>query len=431
MTLPCYVTRLDSSCSVVLGHNWLSQHNPLIDWSTNQITFRPQNYVPPAPFPSLRASSLLKQTSAPTPVTPHISIIGAAAFMRAVWLPGSNAFMLKTSPMHSVSAAASASVKSIDLSMVPAVYHEIADIFSKVKADMLPPHRPFDLHISLEEGSSPPYGPIYSLSQTELKALREFIDDNLSTGFIWPSTSPHSTPILFVKKKDGSLHLCVDFRGLNKISKKDCYPLPLISDLLDAPRKANVYSKIDLHHAYHLVRIAKGDKWKTAFRTHYGSFEWNIMPFGLTNAPAAFQLFMNDIFRDLVDVCVIVYLDDILIFSDDLSQHEEHVKEVLRQLCQHGLYARANKCKFHSDRVKYLGYILSPDGLTMAQDKVQVIQDWPEPKKIKDIQSFLSFANFYPRFIYGYSDIVIPLTQLTRKGTPWNLMRSVEKHLRN
>jgi hypothetical protein len=395
MTVPCYITRLDSSCSVVLGHNWLSQNNPLIDWSTNQITFRPQNYVPPAPIPSLRASSLPKQTSVPTPVTPHISIIGVAAFMRAVRLPGSNAFTLKTSPTHSVSAAASASAEPIDLSTVPAVYHEFADVFSKVKADTLPPHRPFDLHISLKEGSSPPYGPIYSLLQTELKALREFIDDNLSTSFIRPSTSPHGAPVLFVKKKDGSLRLCVDFCSLNKISKKDRYPLPLISDLLDTPRKANVYSKIDLRHAYHLVRIAEGDEWKTAFRTRYGSFEWNVMPFGLTNALAAFQRFMNNIFRDMVDVCVIIYLDNILIFSDDLSQHEEHVKEVLRRLRQHGLYARADKCEFHSDQVEYLGYILSPDGLTMAQDKVQAIQDWPEPKKIKDIQSFLGFANFY------------------------------------
>ena len=420
MTVPCYVTPLDASCSVVLGHNWLSQHNPSIDWSTNRLTFRPQNKVLPVSKPSLRASSLPKQTSATTPAIPHISMIGAAAFMRAVRLPGSNAFTLNTTPTHTVSAAASASAEPIDLSNVPSVYHEFADVFSKVKADTLPPHRSFDLKISLEDGSLPPYGPIYSLSQTELQALREFIDDNLSTGFIRPSTSPHGAPVLFVKKKDGSLRLCVDFRGLNKISKKDRYPLPLISDLLDSPRKANIYSKIDLRHAYHLVRIAEGDEWKTAFRTRYGSFEWNVMPFGLTNAPAAFQRFMNEIFRDLVDVCVIIYLDDILIFSDDMSQHQEHVREVLRRLRQHGLYARADKCEFHSDRVEYLGYILSPDGLTMAQDKVQVIQDWPEPKKVKDIQSFLGFANFYRRFIFGYSDIVVPLTRLTRKGTPWN-----------
>ena len=140
-------------------------------------------------------------------------------------------------------------------------------------------------------------------------------------GFIQPTSSLHGAPVLFVKKKDGSLRLCVDFRGLNRISKKDRYPLPLISDLLDSPRKAQVYSKIDLCHAYHLVRIANGDEWKTAFRTRYGSFEWSVMLFGLTNAPVAFQQFMNDIFSDILDVCVVIYLDDILIYSNNISKH--------------------------------------------------------------------------------------------------------------
>ena len=170
----------------------------------------------------------------------------------------------------------------------------------------------------MDEGTVPPFGPIYSLSQEELAALRKFIDENLATGFIRPSRSPCEAPVLFIRKKDGSLRLCVDFRGLNQISKKDRYPLPLISDLLDAPRKARVYTKIDLRHMYHLVRITEGDEWKTAFRTRYRSFEWLVMPEGLTNAPAAFQRFMNDIFADMIDVNVIVYLDDILVYSDDL-----------------------------------------------------------------------------------------------------------------
>jgi len=165
-----------------------------------------------------------------------------------------------------------------DLSNVPSKYHEFADIFSKTKAEALPPHRPYDLKINLEEGAQPPVGPIYSLSASKQEALKEFIEENLNTGFIQPTSSLHSTPVLFVKKKDGSLHLCVDFRRLNRISKKDCYPLPLISDLLDSPRKAWVYSKIDLRHAYHLVHIADSDEWKTAFRTRYGSFEWSVMP---------------------------------------------------------------------------------------------------------------------------------------------------------
>ena len=142
-----------------------------------------------------------------------------------------------------------------------------------------------------------------------------------------------------MRKKDGALQLCVDFRGLNKITKKDRYPLPLISDLLDAPKKARIYTKIDLRHAYHLVRIAEGDEWKTAFRTHYGSFEWLVMPFGLSNAPAAFQHFMDDIFGDLLDICTIIYLDEILIYSDNETSHIGHMCEVLQRLQKHNLYA--------------------------------------------------------------------------------------------
>ena len=154
-----------------------------------------------------------------------------------------------------------------DLSNVPSEYHEFADIFSKTKAETLPPHRPYDLKINLEEGAQPLVGPIYSLSASEQEALKEFIEENLNMGFIRPISSLHGAPVLFVKKKDGSLCLCVDFCGLNCIFKKNCYPLLLISNLLDSPRKAWVYSKIDLHYAYNLVRIANGDEWKTAFRT--------------------------------------------------------------------------------------------------------------------------------------------------------------------
>lgn len=366
--------------------------------------------VPPEPTPN------------PSPVidAPHISLVNAAAFLRAGRLPGAQSFRLNLSQSSISASSTSISEEPVDLTNVPQEYHDFADVFSKSKADTLAPHRDYDLKINLEEGTSPPIGHMYSLSQSELGSLREFIDEHLSIGFIRPSRSPHGAPILFVRKKDGSLRLCVDFRGLNKITKKDKYPLPLISDLLDAPRKARMYTKLDLRHAYHLVRIAEGDEWKTVFRTRYGSFEWMVMPFGLTNSPAAFQRFMNDIFSDLLDVNVIVYLDDILIYSDDMSKHTQHVREVLRRLRKNGLYARADKCEFHSETVEYLGYILSPEGLTMSQDKIDTIQKWPEPRKIKEIQSFLGFANFYRRFIQNYSEIVVPLTRLTRKSTPWN-----------
>ena len=261
----------------------------------------------------------------------------------------------------------------------------------------------------------------------ELSTLQTFIDENLGTRFICPTASSHAALVLFIKKKDGSLWLCVDFQGLNKITKKDCYPLPLISDLLDSPSRAKIYSKVDLQHAYHLVRIAPGDKWKTAFCTRYGSYEWLVMPFGLTNAPTAFQRFVNTIFADMLDVCVIMYLNDILIYSEDMESHQRHVWEVLHQLWLHKLFAKLEKCKFHSDSVEYLGYHLSPEGLTMSLDKITTIANWPEPHKVKDIQSFLGFANFYCWFIFNYSDITVPLTWLTWRDAPWNFSKECRR----
>ena len=171
----------------------------------------------------------------------------------------------------------------VDLSNVPEEYHEFADVFDKAKAQTLATHRPYDLKINLEEGYTPPLGQVYSLSQTKLKALQEFLDENLATGFISSTQSLHGAPVLFIKKKDGGLRLCVNFRRLNKITKKDRYPLPLIMDLLNSSRKVRIYTEIDLQPAYHLVRIAEGNEWKTAFQTRYGSFEWKVMLFDLTN----------------------------------------------------------------------------------------------------------------------------------------------------
>ena len=236
-------------------------------------------------------------------------------------------------------------------------------------------------------------------------------------GFICLMSSPHGALVLFIKKKDKSLRLCVDFCRLSKITKKDQYLLPLITNLLDSPSKAHIYTKIDLRHAYYLVHIAKGDEWKTVFWTCYRAFEWSVILFGLTNAPAAFQHFMNDVFSDLLDVCIVVYLDDILIYSDNITQHWSHIKEVLKRLRKAGLYAKAEKCEFHSNSMEYLGYVLSPSGLMMSDMKVKTIQEWSEPKKIKNIQSFLEFTNFYRYFIFNYSDIVTLLTHLTRKNT--------------
>jgi len=226
--------------------------------------------------------------------------------------------------------------------------------------------------------------------------------------------------MLFVKKKDGSLRLCVDWRGLNSITKKDRYPLPLIPNLLNRLCGSRIFTKIDLRGVYNLVWIAPGDKWKTAFRTCYGSFDFLMMHFGLTNAPATFQCLMNTIFADCLDTFIVIYLDDILIFSKNPEEHWEHVREVLTRLRKNQLFAKPEKCEFSVNKTEFLGFKISPNSISMSQSKVDAILKWPTPKNLKQVQSFLGFANFYWRFVFNYSDIVIPLTRLTRKLAPWN-----------
>jgi len=295
----------------------------------------PATKTPPASTPSSDSSSVQLGTtpsssedfsdnsfSSDTPF-PSVSFINAAAYARCARLPSSTVFTVTLHNYDSASAFAEqakaflAKAEPADLSGIPRNITSFVDVISKSQAETLPEHRPYDLKIELGDRAKPPISRMYALSAVEQETLHQFMDQNLRNSFIHPSCSPHGVPILFIKKKDGSLRLCIDYRGLNKLSKKDWYPLLLIADLLDSPGKARIYTKIDLRHAYHLVRICEGDEWKTTFHTKYGSFEWQVMPFDLTNAPGAFQWFMNDIFTDMLDVCVVVYLDDILIYSSD------------------------------------------------------------------------------------------------------------------
>jgi hypothetical protein len=315
-------------------------------------------------------------------------------------------------------------------SQVPAQYHNYLDVFSKSKGTTLPPRRPYNHKIDLDPGTTPPFGLIYSLSEVEQLALKTFLDKNLVNQFICPSQSPAGAPVLFIKKKDSSLHLAINYRGINKITKKDRYPLPLIPDLLDHLCSACIFTKIDLHSAYNLVRIAAGNKWKTAFQTRFGSFEFLVMHYGLTNAPASFQRFMNDIFKDMLDVCVVIYLDDILIFSTDSDSDQKHVLEVLHQLCTNSLFTKIEKCKFSITTTSFLGFVISPEGLQMDESKIQVICNWPTPQKVKDVQSFLGFTNFYRCFITNYLDITVPLTRLTHKNEPWHWSPSCDEAFR-
>ena len=192
---------------------------------------------------------------------------------------------------------------------------------------------------------------MYPLSKLELEELKKYINENLDKGFIWPSSSPAGAGIFFVEKKDHTLRPCIDYRDLNKVTIKNRYPLPLIPELFQRLREARVFSKLDLRGAYNLIRIREGDEWKTAFRSRFGHFEYLVMPFGLCNAPATFQHFVNDVFRDFLDVFTIVYLDDILVFSTSLERHRVHVKKVLDRLRKHHLYAKAEKCEFEKSTI--------------------------------------------------------------------------------
>jgi hypothetical protein len=313
-------------------------------------------------------------------------------------------------------AKAAETVDTDDGSRIPAIYKEFLEVFSEKKAMTLPPHRDTDHAIEIEPGKALPHGRIYNLSEAELKTLKAYIEANLSNGFIQRSSSPAAAPIVFAKKKDGSLRLCVDYRALNAITIKNRYPLPLISEMLDRMRKAKVFTKLDLRGAYNLIRIREGDEYKTAFRTRYGQFEYRVMPFGLTNAPATFQAYMDGTLGPFLDEFAICYLDDILIYSQTPEKHEKHVRAVLAKLEKNGLFCKASKCEFSVPQVNFLGFVISENGVEMEPGKIESIEDWPVPDSTKDVQVLLGFTNFYRRFIRKYAKVTAPISDLLRSS---------------
>ncbi|SGY15941.1 BQ5605_C012g06708 [Microbotryum silenes-dioicae] len=345
---------------LVLGTPWLRFFNPSINWADNTLTF------------------LCSQCTLGHPTSVDVSLQG---------LP-----LVHLAPDLALDVALVSS-DAFDQSLVDEPYLGLINCDPAHLYLFLTSEEASPSVFPIEDGKQPPFGPLYPLSKKELQALSTWIDENLSKGFIRPSTSPAGAPILFVHKKDGSLRLCVDYRGLNAVTLKDQHPLSLIPEALDQLCLAKIFTKLNLRSGYNLVCIKGGDKWKTAFCTRYSHFECPVMPFGLTNAPAAFQHLMNSIFCGL--------LDNILIFSDLPSNHVVHVQE---------------KCEFHQTSTEYLGFIILPDGVSMSPSKVDSITSWPAPTTLKELQQFLGFANFYRCFIQGYSCIISPLTRLLKKG---------------
>ena len=302
---------------------------------------------------------------------------------------------------------------------IPPEYHEFLEVFTEKEPTAALPHRTQDHHILLEKGKMPPYEPLRPLNDKKMKALKECLDINEKRGWIRAFTSLAGAPIHFVKKKDGGLRLYVDYRQLNEITIKDRTPLPLIGESLDQLSSATIYTKLNIQDTYYHLRIAAGDEWKTAFQTQYGLYEYCVMPFGLTNAPASFQQWMNEILSEYLDIFYVAYLDDVLIFSQNLEDHRKHVWTILRRVEEAGRTLKASQCEFHTRETEYLGYVISPKGLRMDQEKIRTIKEWKEPTNVKGVQSFLGFANFYRRFITDYSKITTPLSSLTRKEKAW------------
>ena len=297
---------------------------------------------------------------------------------------------------------------------LPRVVCEYEDVFLD-ELSRLPPQRIVDSNIELHPGTSPISMTSHRMVPVKLQELKVQLQDLLDKWFIRPSTSPWGAPVLFAKKKDKTLRLCIDYQQLNRVTIKNRYPLPRIDVLFDQFRGAQVYSKIDLRTGYHQLRVRETDIPKTAFRTRYGHFEFTVMPFGLTNAPAAFMDLMHRVFPPYLDQFAIVFMDDILIYSQLEWEHKYHLRIVLQLLRDHQLYAKFNKCEFWLTEVRFLGHVVSQSGVLVDPEKVEAVTSWDKPKSVFEIRSFLELAGYYRRFIEDFSRLAAPMTKLTRK----------------
>jgi hypothetical protein len=289
------------------------------------------------------------------------------------------------------------------LEEVPVV-KEYLDVFPEELPGM-PPDRDIEFVIDLVPGTSPIAKRPYRMAASELAELKKQLEELQQSGFIRPSSSPWGAPVLFVKKKDGSMRMCVDYRALNEVTIKNKYPLPRIDDLFDQLKGAKYFSKIDLRSGYHQLKIKESDIPKTAFVTRYGQYEFTVMSFGLTNAPAYFMNLMNKVFMEELDKFVVVFIDDILIYSKSVDEHEQHLRVVLEKLRVHKLYAKFSKCEFWLEKVAFLGHILTAEGVAVDPEKVEAVSNWQQPTNVSEIRSFLGLAGYYRRFIEGFSKI--------------------------
>jgi len=374
---------------VILGMDWLSNNHIMIDCGWRSLVF-----LENAGLELISTQQVLKELQR-----------------------GAMCFMVVAKPEKK---SATEIIQSIPIAS------EYANVFPD-EVSWLPPSRDIDFTIDLIPGAGPVSMAPYRMAMAELAELKKQIEELLEKQFIRPSASPWGAPVLLVKKKDGSSRLCVDYRQLNKLTIKNKYPLPRIDDLLDQLKGAWVFSKIDLRSGYHQILVRPEDLQKTAFRSRYDHYEYVVMPFGVTNAPAVFMDYMNRIFQPWLDKFVVIFIDDILIYSRTREEHADHLRVVLNVLREHQLYGKLSKCVFWLEEVQFLGHVISAEGIAVDPAKIETMLNWERPKTVTEVRSFLGLAGYYRRFVEGFSKKVNPLTQLTRKDQPFSWTEQCEE----
>eukprot|EP00253_Pinus_taeda_P029921 PITA_29921 len=397
--LKVYVIAL-GTCDLIIGMDWLEAHQALVDCYGKRILgINDEGEV-------IQIQGIKREVS--------LRYISAMQMKRCL-RKGCQAYVIQEVSQG----------KGPSLGRYP-VLAEFSDVFPK-ELPGLPPVRELDLTNELKPGTQPISKTPYRMTALELQELQIQLKELLDIGHIRASTSPWGAPVIFVKKKDGSLRLCIDYRDLNRATVKNQYPMPRIDDLFDQIKGVAVFSKIDLRSGYHQLRISENDISNTAFRTRFGHYEFTVVPFGLTNAPAVFMNLMNNVFRKYLDQFVQVFLDDILIYSKNKKEHEDHLRIVLSCLRERQLYGKLSKCSFFQERIHYLGHIISGEGISVDPEKVKAIMDWPIPKNAHEIRSFMGLAGYYRRFVEGFSKIAKPITTLQCKGVKYEWTEECNK----
>ncbi|XP_038704764.1 uncharacterized protein LOC120000718 [Tripterygium wilfordii] len=386
-------------CDIVLGVQWLQTVSPVL-WDFQELTM--QFTVNHIPFQ-------LVSINQNQPFVQQISLHQ----MERVIQDSSLGMLLYSQEVVGVQPV-NTSLSTTQLAELEALLLTYDHIFQMPST--LPPERLHDHRIPLLPNAKPPSKRPYHYGPLQKDEIEKAVSELKQSGFIRDSHSPFSSPVLLVKKKEGTWRMCMDYRELNQLTIKDKYPIPLIDDLLDELHGAQYFSKLDLRSGYHQIRMHPDDVEKTAFRTHEGHYEFLVMPFGLTNAPATFQSLMNDIFRNFLRKFVLVFFDDILIYSASWKKHLEDLKNTFALLQQHHLLVKKSKCAFGQDRVEYLGHVVSREGVSADPSKIKAIMDWPLPENVKELRGFLGLTGYYRKFVKDYGKVCHPLYQLTKKN---------------